>query len=207
MTNAAKPKRWISSILFWLGLVVGLCLPILAAANSPLLQWRSPVYIAAGFAGVVAFALLLLQPLAAGGYLPGLSPMRARMVHRVIGLSLISMIVIHVGALWITSPPDVIDALLFVSPTPFSLWGVIAMWSIFATGLLALFRRSLRMKPKTWRRLHTALALIIAAGTVAHALLIEGTMEHWTKIGLSILVIVATVKVVLDLRLWFSSAR
>ena len=29
-------------------------------------------------------------------------------------------VVIHVAGLWITSPPDMIDALLFTSPTPFS---------------------------------------------------------------------------------------
>ena len=40
-----------------------LCLCVLA---SPLLAWREPVYIVAGLAGVLAFALLLMQPLLIG---------------------------------------------------------------------------------------------------------------------------------------------
>jgi hypothetical protein len=45
---------------------------------------------------------------------------------------LVVAVVVHVGGLWITSPPDMIDALLLTSPTPFSAFGVIAMWAIFA---------------------------------------------------------------------------
>ena len=64
---------------------------------------------------------------------------------------LVVAVVIHVAALWITSPPDVVDALLFASPTPFSAWGVIAMWAVFAAALLAALRRRLRLRPRTWR--------------------------------------------------------
>ena len=68
---------------------------------------------------------------------------------------------IHVGGLWITSPPDVIDALLFASPTPFSAWGVIAMWAIFVAALLAAFRRRLRLRPRTWRIAHSSAAAVV----------------------------------------------
>lgn len=40
--------------------------PIAVAAFSPLLEWRGPVYIAAGFAGILGMALILAQPLLAG---------------------------------------------------------------------------------------------------------------------------------------------
>ena len=82
-------------------------------------------------------ALLLVQPLLVAGYLPGLPRSRGRRMHRWVGGGLIAAVVIHVAALWLTSPPDVIDALLFVSPTPFSAWGVIAMWAVFAAAALA----------------------------------------------------------------------
>ena len=75
-------------------------------------------------------------------------------------------VVIHVGGLWFTSPPDMIDALLFRSPTPFSPFGVIAMWAIFAVALLAAFRR--RLRPRTWRIAHMLLAIVIVAGSVVH---------------------------------------
>ena len=103
-------------IITWSALVIVAILPIAAAANSPLLAWRQPIYITAGFAGVVGMVLLLFQPLLASGKLPGLSPKRSRTTHKWVGVALVLAVVIHVTGLWITSPPDVIDALLFVSP-------------------------------------------------------------------------------------------
>ncbi|MEO1204718.1 MAG: ferric reductase-like transmembrane domain-containing protein [Pseudomonadota bacterium] len=173
-----------------------------ASAASPLLAWRDPVYIVASFAGVIGLCLMLFQPLLIGGYLPGLSGQARRRAHRWIGGGLVLAVVIHVGGLWITSPPDVVDALLFASPTPFSAWGVIAMWAIFAVALLAAFRRRLRLRPRTWRISHTILAVIIVSGTVVHGLLIEGTMETLSKVALSGLVLVATAKLLADSKLW-----
>ncbi|MEO1798381.1 MAG: ferric reductase, partial [Pseudomonadota bacterium] len=101
--------------LIWVGLVA-LCLgPIAIAAGSPFLQYREPVYILAGFAGIAALALMLVQPLLAAGFLP-LSPARARRLHIWGGAGLVVATLLHVGGLWITSPPDVIDALTFTSP-------------------------------------------------------------------------------------------
>lgn len=190
------------AILIWIALAGIVLVPLVAAAQSPLLQWRQPVYIAAGFAGIFALVLLLLQPLLAGDYLPGLSAPRGRVLHRWTGALLVLVVIIHVAGLWITSPPDVVDALLFRSPTPFSVWGVLAMWAVFLSALLALFRRKLRVRPRTWRLAHTAFALVIVAGTVIHALLIEGTMETTSKVALCALAIVAFLKVVADLKLF-----
>ena len=186
--------------LIWVALAAAVCVPIAAAAASPLLAWRDPVYILAGFAGIVALGLILVQPLLAGGYLPGLSAYRGRRVHHWIGGALVVAIVIHVGGLWITSPPDMIDALLFESPTPFSPWGVTAMWAIFAVALLAAFRR--RLRPRTWRTAHMLLAIVIVVGSVVHGILIEGTMETISKAALCALVLAAAVKVMVDLRVW-----
>ncbi len=194
-------------ILIWTALVVVIAVPVMAAAASPLLQWRQPVYIAAGFAGVFAMVLLLFQPLLAGGYLPGLPILRGRKVHRWTGALLTLAVTLHVAGLWITSPPDVIDVLLLRSPTPFSLWGVIAMWAVFAAALLAALRRRLPLRPRTWRRAHTALAGTIVAGSVVHAMLIEGTMEFLSKAALCTLVVAAAGKAVTDLRAWAGGPR
>ena len=190
------------TILIWAALAAALVVPLAVAAASPLLAWREPIYIAAGFAGVVALALLLLQPLLAGGYLPGLQGRRGRRLHAWIGAGLVAAVVVHVAGLWLTSPPDVIDVLLFRSPTPFSVWGVVAMWAVFAAALLAAFRRRLRLRPKVWRFCHTALAAVIVAGSVVHAMLIEGTMGTLSKAALCALVLAAAVKVMVDLRSW-----
>ena len=186
--------------LIWAALAVVLCVPLAAAAASPLLAWRGPVYILAGFAGIIALGLVLVQPLLIAGYLPGLSAYRGRRAHHWIGGALVATVVIHVGGLWITSPPDMIDALLFTSPTPFSPFGVVAMWAIFAVALLAALRRRLGLRPRTWRIAHMSLAIVIVAGSVVHGLLIEGTMETVSKAALCVLVLAATVKVMSDLR-------
>jgi predicted ferric reductase len=173
--------------------------PIAAAAVSPLLAWREPVYILAGFAGIFGMTLLLVQPLLAAGELPGLSVVASRRCHRGVGVVLVLAVLIHVAALWITSPPDVIDALSFASPTQFSAWGVIAMWAVFATALLAAVRRRLHLRLWAWRTAHTALGAVIVVGTVVHAVLIDGTMEVISKVALSVFVVAATAKVILDM--------
>ena len=186
--------------LIWALLAAAIFVPIAAAAASPLLEWRGPVYIVAGFAGIIALGLMLVQPLLIGGYLPGLQAYRGRRAHHWIGGALVVAVVIHVGGLWITSPPDMIDALLFVSPTPFSPFGVIAMWAIFAVALLAALRRRLGLR--TWRIAHMSLAVVIVAGSVVHGILIEGTMETMSKAAISVLVLAAAIKVMADLRVW-----
>lgn len=190
------------AILIWAALGGALALPLAIAAASPLLAWRDPVYIAGGFAGVVAMGLLLLQPLLAGGYLPGLPARRGRRVHFWIGTGLVAAVIIHVLALWVTSPPDVVDALLFRSPTPFSAWGVAAMWAVFAAALLALLRRQLRLRPPVWRLGHTTLVTAVVVSSVVHAMLIEGTMGTVSKAALCALVVAAVMKVIVDLRSW-----
>ncbi|KZM50131.1 ferric reductase-like transmembrane domain-containing protein [Labrenzia sp. OB1] len=198
-------RRRARAFLIWAALAAVLLVPLVAAVASPLLQWRQPVYIAAGFAGIIAMSLLLLQPLLAGGYLPDLAGPRGRRIHRWTGGLLVAVVIVHVAGLWITSPPDVIDALSFRSPTPFSVWGVIAMWAVFAAAMLAIFRR--RLRPRVWRRAHTGLALLIITGSVVHALLIEGTMETLSKAGLCLLAAAATVIVAADLGGWARRQR
>jgi predicted ferric reductase len=194
--------RSVRPILIWTALTAALAVPIAFAATSPLLAWRDPVYITAGLAGVVGLALSLVQPLLIGGYLPGPSAYRTRRLHRWIGGLLVAAVVIHVGALWITSPQDVIDVFLFQSPTPFSVWGVVALAAVFAAALLAALRRRLRLRPRTWRISHASLAAVTVVGTVVHAILIVGTMETVSKAALCGLVLAATTKVITDLRLW-----
>ena len=191
----------------WAILAAALAVPLAVAAASPQLAWRDPIYIAAGFSGVIAMGLLLLQPLLAGGYLPGLPMRRGRRVHFWVGVALVAAVVVHVLGLWLTSPPDMVDALLFRSPTPFSAWGVVAMWAVLAAALLATLRRRLRLRPLIWRRCHTGLAAVIVVTSVVHALLIEGTMGTVSKAALCALVLAAAGKVMADLRSWAVPAR
>ena len=186
--------------LIWAALATAIGVPLAAAATSEQLEWRGPVYIVAGFAGIIALGLVLVQPLLVGGYLPGLSGYRGRRVHHWIGGALVVAVVIHVAGLWITSPPDMIDALTFTSPTPFSPFGVVVMWAIFAVAVLAAIRRRLGLR--MFRIAHMSLAVVIVIGSVVHGLLIEGTMETMSKAALCALVLAAAIKVMADLRVW-----
>lgn len=191
--------RPLRAALIWGGLIAAMAMPVAIAAASPLLAWRDSVYIAAGFAGVVALALLLVQPLLSGAYLPGLRLRPGRRLHGWVGGGIVVAVVVHVGALWLTSPPDVVDALLFDSPTSFSVWGVVAMWAVFATALLAALRG--RMRLTLWRLCHVILAMTVVVGSVVHALLIDGTMGVVSKAVLCALVVAAAMKVVADVPL------
>lgn len=183
--------------LIWTALALAIAVPLIAAARSPLLAWREPIYIAAGYSGVVGLALLLIQPLLIAGILPGIP---ARRVHVWTGAGLVLAVVIHVAGLWITSPPDVVDVMLFRSPTPFSVWGAMAMWAVFAAALLALMRR--RIGLRIWRLGHTIAAVVIVTGTVIHAWLIQGTMEDLSKGALCLMVLGAAAWALRQRRVW-----
>lgn len=197
----------VRAVLIWAALGAALAIPLAIAATSPLLAWREPIYIVAGFAGALALGLLLLQPLLAAGHLPGASSRVGRRLHVWVGAALVAAVIVHVGGLWLTSPPDVVDALLFRSPTPFSAWGVVAMWAVFAAALLAAARRSLRLSPTRWRLAHLSLTSVVVVGTVIHALLIEGAMGAVSKAALCGSVVAAAAKVVIDMRPWAARAR
>ncbi|MEM7520847.1 MAG: ferric reductase-like transmembrane domain-containing protein [Pseudomonadota bacterium] len=190
-------------LLIWGILGTAAVLPLFAALLSPLLAYRQPIYIIAGFAGIVGFALMPLQPLAAARLLPGLSPQGAKRLHVWLGAGLVAAVVVHVGGLWIFSPPDVVDALLLRSPTPFSVWGVAAAGAILLAGLLAVLRARLPLRAIRWRILHMAFAATAVCGTVAHVLLIDGTMEMMTKLMLCAVALFATLRGLIALWPWF----
>lgn len=188
------------SVAVWLVLLLAMLIPVGLSLLSPLLEWRDPIYIVAGGAGVISLSLLLVQPLLAAKLLPNMSTRLSRKVHQTLGLVLVLLVIIHVVALWITSPPDVIDALLFVSATSFSKWGVIAMWTLFASALLALLRPKLPLQLNAWRVLHKSLAVIIVITSVIHAIQIDGTMEVISKTVLCAVILFVTAFVLLKLR-------
>ncbi|SEV91377.1 hypothetical protein SAMN04488515_0200 [Cognatiyoonia koreensis] len=170
----------------WAAVVIAIAPPLIVAARSPLLEWRDPVYVLAGFAGIVGLSLLLVQPLLIAG---SLTRGPARRIHALTGAGLVFAVVVHVVGLWITSPPDVVDVLLFRSPTPFSIWGAVAMWAVFAAALLAVLRKKIGLR--LWRLGHSLAVGIVLVTTVVHAWRIEGTMGEVSKAVLCLLVLAA----------------
>ena len=164
-------------LLFFAALSCLMLTPVVLAGFSPYLAFRDIDYIIAGFAGIVCLSLLVLQPVLATKDLP-MHPRRMRILHRWIGAAIAIGVVIHVGGLYITSPPDAIDAFLFRAPTWFSTFGVLAMWLTLAALMLAITRKR---NPKRWKIMHRACATAVAVLTIFHALLIEGAMETVSK--------------------------
>ncbi|MEM6609893.1 MAG: ferric reductase-like transmembrane domain-containing protein [Pseudomonadota bacterium] len=166
----------------WTGLVILAMVPVVLAAMSPFLAWRSPIYIVAGFAGILALPVLLLQPILAARLLP-IRPATARRWHRRLGLVLTGLVVVHIAGLYVTSPPDTIDALTFAAPTAFSIYGVLAMWGVVAIVVWLGLRG--RLKPRSWKAVHNVLAAVVVVGTIVHALQIQGAMEVISKTALA----------------------
>ena len=179
-------------MLMWFLLAAGLLIPVGLAAASPLQASREPLWIFGGMAGVVALALLLVQPMLAAGLLQGLSIPAARRWHRWIGATIVAAVVLHVGGLYLYSPSDVTDALLLVAPTPFAVYGVIGLWSVVLTALLVAVRSRSGLRYATWRIVHNALALVVVVASIVHAILIEGAMDLVSKAILCVLVFAAT---------------
>ncbi len=203
----AWPTRRFTDCLIWACLGAAMAGPVLIAATSPYLAYRSLPYIVGGFAGIVCLSLFVIQPLLAAGYLPGMRPARERLWHRWVGGAILVCVFLHVGGLYVTSPADTSDALLLVAPTPFSVYGVLAMWGIVATAVLVAFRRRTRLRYATWILVHNALALCIVVATVIHALQIEGAMEVASKWVLCLAALAATGVALLDLRVLKPLAR
>ncbi|MGI9365555.1 MAG: ferric reductase-like transmembrane domain-containing protein [Rhizobiaceae bacterium] len=188
-------------IAVWAGLSCATIGPVIIAAFSPLLDYRSAAYVVAGLSGASALALMLLQPLLAAGYLPGLRLFQSRNLHRWIGMVIVAGVVLHIGGLYLTSPPDALDALLLVSPTPFSVYGVIGMWGLVVTVLLVMLRDRLGLRPRLWRTVHNGVVTVVVASSVAHALMIDGTMGFLSKQLLCVAIIVVLALVTLNLRI------
>ncbi len=183
--------------LIWGGVTLTIALPLIAAAQSPLLAWRDPIYIAASFAGIIGLLMLLIQPMLITGTLLGVLGKKA---HTWVGAGLVLAVVGHVAGLWITSPPDVIDVLLFRSPAPFSVWGALAMWAVFAAALLAIFRK--RIGLRIWRVGHSSATVIVLVGTVVHAWLIDGTIGTALKTLVCLLLLAAYVAAIWRRKVW-----
>ena len=81
------------------------------------------------------------------------------------------------------------------------------MWAVFAAALWASMRRRLGAQSRRWRLGHTLLAGTVVVSSVVHALLIEGTMETISKVALCALALLATAKVVLELKAWAAKPR
>jgi DMSO/TMAO reductase YedYZ heme-binding membrane subunit len=190
MNRAFGEGRWRPAA--WLAVAIVAAGPVVLAAASPLQRGREALWILGGMAGVVAFGLVFVQPLLMVRSPRLLGPADALRWHRRVGIAIVAMVLLHVGALYAYSPDDVTDALLLVSPTPFSVYGVVGLVAVFITAALAAVRRRLGSGAvRAWRLFHSLLAVVIVGAGAVHAMLIEGAMEERSKLALCIAAVVA----------------
>jgi predicted ferric reductase len=190
-----------ANVFRWLLIASVAIVPLGIAAASPLLASRDAMWIVGGMAGVVALALLFLQPVLISGFLPS----RERRWHRWIGTVVVLLVLLHVAGLYVTSPEDIADALLLVSPTPFAVHGVMALVGIILAACLACFRT--RLSRGIWQIVHTMLAVIVVIGSIVHAILIEGVMGETSKLVLCIFLSIATAAAVRKIAVTAASAK
>lgn len=181
------------AIAAWGLLAACVLFPLGIAVANPLQATRDALWILGGLSGVVALALLLAQPLLAGGYLPGASMMASRRWHRWFGVIITATVCLHVAGLYLSSPADITDALLLVAPTPFSVYGVIGLVSVLLTAALVAIKSKSGLRYASWRIVHNALALVVVVASIVHALLIDGAMGNLSKAALCALILGATI--------------
>lgn len=194
-----KSARRAVAIAIWVALTIVISGPVLIAANSPYLAYRDTAYIIGGFAGIIGLSLLLIQLLLAAGYLPGAELTTKRQWRRWVGSAIVACLFLHVGGLYITSPPDTLDALPLVSP------GLFRLRSAGDAGDRADCGPRHSASPFGIALCDVAscpnsLSAIVVAATVTHALQIEGAMGIVSKWGLCLAVIAATGVTLIDLR-------
>lgn len=183
---------WRGRAVAWIVVAVIAIVPVVAAAASPLQRGRELLWVIGGMAGVVALSLLFVQPLLTATAPTLLPAARGLRWHRWSGIAIGLSVLLHVGALYAYSPEDVMDALLLVAPTPFSLYGVISLWCVVLTAALAAARRRLRLGHRRWRIAHSVLAVAIVSAGAVHAVLIEGAMEDVSKYAICLAALAAT---------------
>jgi predicted ferric reductase len=199
--------RLMNAVLVWGLAVACMLVPVGIAIANPLQASRDAFWIMGGMAGVVAFALLFVQPLLAAGFLPAPSVPAGRRWHRLVGSMVVLTVGLHVGGLYLSSPEDIADALLLAAPTPFSVYGLIGLCGVVLTAFLVALRSRSGLRYASWRILHNALALVVVISSIAHALLIEGAMGSVSKMILCALVLAATIIVLFRIHVKKAEAK
>jgi predicted ferric reductase len=146
------------------------------ALRSPLQVGRDGAWVLGALAGVVALGLVAVQVLLPTPWLDDLLGGHQLRWHRLLGLTVVAVVVAHVAGLYASSPDDVRDALVLAAPT-YSRLGVLSAWCVGLSVALALARRRLGLTYSDWQILHSALAVAIVGTAVGHTVMIRGALD------------------------------
>lgn len=159
---------------------------VVALATLPLVMALTDVYLAAAPAaliastatGALAVSALAAQPfLAARSRTADAALARRRLGwHRLLGLVALSLVVLHVGALFAVEVEHTLFTLSPDGPTRARM-AVIALAALIAAATLGVTRRSLPISTTTWRILHAYLASVAIVLGIGHAVLTDGALD------------------------------
>ncbi|MDP8968011.1 MAG: hypothetical protein M3N04_05370 [Actinomycetota bacterium] len=150
------------------GAVAVAALPVTLALTDRHLAGASPALVLSTSAGALAVSALAIQPLLARG--------RRIARHQILGSVALSLVLVHVAALFVEAPDDAWFAMSPDGPTRarMALIATIALFGVVALGAL---RTRLPIGAWTWRVLHAYLAVVVIALGVGHAVLTDGALD------------------------------
>ncbi|MBE9138248.1 ferric reductase-like transmembrane domain-containing protein [Nodosilinea sp. LEGE 07088] len=155
-------------------------LPTLLAASSPLQVGRAPLWVLGTLAGVLSLSLLVVQVLLPTKWLNMFVGQQNLGWHRILGISVTGLVIAHIVGLYLYSPDDIGDALILAAPT-YSRLGVLSFWCLLLSMILAFARHKLQLVYSDWQILHSVLAVAIVGTAVAHAMLLQGTLDGFAE--------------------------
>jgi hypothetical protein len=155
-------------------------LPTLLAALSSLQVGRAPLWVLGTLAGILALSLLVVQVLLPTGWLNALVDKQNLRWHRILGVTITGLVITHIIGLYLYSPDDIGDALILAAPT-YSRLGVLSAWCLLLSVMLAFARHKLHLADSDWQTLHSAFAVAIVGTAIAHAMLLQGTLDGFAE--------------------------
>ncbi len=147
---------------------VVVAVPLVLALTDRHLSGASAALVLSTATGAVAAGALGLQPLLAAS--------RRIARHQLLGVVVLALVLVHVGALVAESPGDAWFAMSPDGPTRARM-ALIATVALALTVALGTLRGRLRWHPTTWRVLHAYLAVVVIALGLGHALLTDGALD------------------------------
>jgi len=152
----------------WAAAAVLLALPPAVALTDPHLAGQPAALVISTAAAAFAVSALALQPLLAGSG-------RLRW-HRVLGGVALTLVLVHLGGLFVVGAEDTLFALSLDGPTRGRM-ATLATAALIAVVALGVLRRRLPMSGPTWRILHGFLAALVIGLGFGHAVLTDGALD------------------------------
>lgn len=154
-------------------------LPLVLALTDFHLSAAPAALVLSTAAGALAVSALALQPFLAAraGARGGAAGRRRLRWHRVLGTVVLSLVLVHVGALFLVEVDDTLFAMSPDGPTRARM-ALIALVALVATVILGATYRRLPIRSGTWRILHLYLAVVFVVLGVGHAVLTDGALDE-----------------------------